>query len=196
MDESTGWSARRYLTLIIVVALHAALLVLLLAASRARTLPMSSVSAVQLVLLAPDRPPRLRIARVSVRPLSGATSITITQPVTEIPSLAVASTAGGSSNGDGSDVDWAAEARRALRAFEIRNHQALPNKSVSRRPEEENWLPNALHRSGEQFRTANGDWMVWINANCYQIASSASSAYTLDATLSQIICRHPSAAAQ
>jgi hypothetical protein len=196
MNESLRWRSRRWLTLAGVVAVHGALLALLVAASGMHTLPRSSDNAVQLIVLAPSHPPRVRVAKVSPRSLSGLTSITLTQPVSELTSQDVSSLAGGSSSGDGSDVDWAAEARRALRAFEIRNHQPSPSKSVSRRPEEDNSLPYVPHRAGEQFRTANGDWMVWINANCYQIASSASSVYTLDATLSQIVCRHSAAAAQ
>jgi hypothetical protein len=109
----------------------------------------------------------------------------------------MSSAATGPSSGDGSGVDWHAEARRALQAFEIRNRQLSSNKSVSGRPEDDNWLPNAQHRAGEQLKTANGDWIVWINANCYEIASSGPNGYAIGAALPDAICRrHSGNAAQ
>jgi hypothetical protein len=100
-----------------------------------------------------------------------------------------------SSDGSGSGVDWAAEARRALHAFEIRNRQPSINNSISSKPGEDNWWPQALHHAGDQFKTANGDWIVWINTNCYQVASSGPSAYALDAWQPQTICHDPSGTA-
>jgi len=182
--------------LITVLAIHAALLALLLAASQTRALRASSGNSVQLLFLAPDHTPRAKIAHISLRPLHSAPSIAIGPPVSDVPSLPISPTSSGSSREDGSDVDWSAEARRALRAFDIRSHLPANHKSVSARPEDESWLPTGAHRSGEQFKTPSGDWIVWINANCYQIASSSPSVYATDAEQSQIVCRRQSAAAQ
>jgi hypothetical protein len=85
-------------------------------------------------------------------------------------------------------VDWAAEARRAVQAFEIRSHQPSRNNSVSGSPAEDHWWPRVQHHAGDRFKTANGDWIVWINSSCYQVASSASLAGAPGATLPPTIC--------
>ncbi len=52
---------------------------------------------------------------------------------------------------------------------------------------DDNWWPR-VHHAGEQFKTANGDWIVWINSKCYQVAGSAPPAYAPGANLLQTIC--------
>jgi hypothetical protein len=192
MDESSHWGAPRYTTLAVVLVLHAALFTALLMTRRMRGLPAPHANAVELVLLAPANSPKVRRLNASPRRLNGDTAISIAPPVLDLPTLPMSSGAAGSSTGNGSGVDWHAEARRALQAFDIRNRQLSGNKSVSGRPEDDNWLPNAQHRSGEQLKTANGDWIVWINANCYQIASSNPSGYALGAVLPEAVCRRHS----
>ncbi len=112
-------------------------------------------------------------------------------PAFEAASFPLAA-APGAAKGEGSGIDWAAEARRALQAFEIRNHQPAANQSVSGGPEEDHWRPGAQHRAGERFKTASGDWIVWVDANCYEIASAGSGAYAHVAPLTQPICRDQS----
>jgi hypothetical protein len=38
------------------------------------------------------------------------------------------------------------------------------------------------------MRTANGDWIVWVNANCYRVATSAASTYARGGTLPPMTC--------
>jgi hypothetical protein len=92
-----------------------------------------------------------------------------------------------SSDGKGAGVDWAAEARRALHAFEIRNHEPPSNNSVSSEPGDA-WLRQVPHHAGEQFKTASGDWIVWINSSCYQVATAGPNVYAAYATLPQTSC--------
>lgn len=195
MNESKHWRVSRYAALAAVLILHAALFAALLMTPRIRGLPASQASAVELVLLAPVNPPKARTTPAALRRLSGDTAITIAVPVPDSPSLPSSSAAASSSMGNGSGVDWSAEARRALQAFEIRTNQLSSNKSVSGRPEDDNWLPNAQHRPGELLKTASGDWIVWIDANCYEIATAG--AHEVGAALPERICRrHSGSAAQ
>jgi hypothetical protein len=197
MDESNQWGIPRYATLVAVLILHAALFAALLLASRIRGFTASQASAVELVFLAPAHPPKERGVNPTRRRLSSDTAIRIAPPVLDAPTLPMALGAAGSSTGDGSGVDWHAEARRALQAFEIRNRRLSSNKSVSGRPEDDNWLPNASHRAGELLKTANGDWVVWIDANCYEIASSGPNGFAVGAALPEAVCRrHSGSAAQ
>jgi len=190
MDETQG-TAKRGAILAVVLMAHAAVFAALLMTARIGARPASQANAVELVFLAPANPPKVRRATAAHRRLSGEAALVIAPPVPDSPSLPLSGAAGSSSSGDGSGVDWAAEARRALQAFEIRRNQLSAAKSVSGRPEDDNWLPNAQHRAGEKMKTANGDWIVWINSNCYKIATSESSPYALGA-LPETICRRHS----
>ncbi len=193
MNESKQRAVSRYATLAAVLMLHAALFAALLMTPRIHGLPASRASTVELMFLAPANPPKARTTPAALRRLSGDTAITIAPPVPDSPSLPSSTAAASSSMGDGAGVDWTAEARRALQAFEIRTSQLSDNKSVSGRPEDDNWLPNAPHRVGEPLKTATGDWIVWINANCYEIATSGP--HVIGAALPETICRRHSGGA-
>jgi len=195
MNESKHWTVSRFAALAVVLIVHAALFAALLMAPRISGLPDSQASAVELVLLAPVNPPKARTTPAALRRLGGDAAITIAVPVPDSPSLPASSAPASSSMGNGSGVDWSAEARRALQAFEIRTNQHSSNKSVSGRPEDDNWLPNAQHRPGELLKTASGDWIVWIDANCYEIATAGP--HEAGAALPVTICRrHSGSAAQ
>jgi hypothetical protein len=180
MDDSNGWGLSRYVTVLVVVTLHLALFVALVMTSGTRGLPAPADHAVELLFLPPVNLPKVRSENARPRRLSGDTAITIAPPVPiESPSPSLSPRPASSSDGGGSGVDWAAEARRALQAFEIRKNQPRGNNSISSKPGEDNWWPKTQHHAGERFKTANGDWIVWINASCYQLASSGPSAYAL-----------------
>ncbi|MDP9082615.1 MAG: hypothetical protein M3N50_02460 [Pseudomonadota bacterium] len=85
-------------------------------------------------------------------------------------------------------MDWTAEAHRALQAFEIRNHQPGTGIPLSSSPAEQHWWPRTRHHAGDQYKTANGDWIVWISSNCYQVASSGSRGNAAVETLPNTIC--------
>ncbi len=184
------WGISRYATLLAVLMLHLALFLALLITPGTRNPPTSTMGAVQLLYLPPVFLPKVRSENARPQRLSGDTAITIAPPVLDSLSPSVSPAAAPSSDGSGSGVDWQAEARRALNAFEIRNRQPS-----SIKPAEDNWWPQAQHRAGERFKTANGDWIVWINANCYQVASSGLSAYAFGASLAQTVCLGQSGAA-
>ena len=194
MTDTKHWTVSRYAALAVVLILHAGLFAALLMMPRIGGLPAADMSAVELLLLAPATPPKARTTPAALKRLSGDAAKTIAVPVPDSPSLPSNSGAASPSRGDGSGVDWTAEARRALQAYDIRTNQLAGNKSVSGRPEDDSWLPNT-HRAGEPLKTASGDWIVWINANCYKIATSGPQ--VIGAALPQTICRrHSSGAAQ
>jgi len=193
MEEPNQEAGKRCATLALVLVLHAALFAALLMNPGTGTRRVLQPSAVELVYLAPANTPKVHRASAAPRRLGGQALVVIAPPAPDSPSLPLSGAASYYS-GDGPGVDWAAEARRALQAFEIRKNQPSGGKSVSGRPEDENWLPNAQHRAGEQMKTAEGDWIVWINANCYEIATSESSPYTVGA-LPETICRRHSGSA-
>jgi hypothetical protein len=196
MDRSRVWGLPRYVTLFVVLALHMALLAALMTASRNQPVSVSANESVELLYLPPPTIPKIRAENSRLRRLSGDTAITMAPPVLDsvlpAPSPPAVPADG---NGSGPGVDWAAEARRAIHAFEIRTHQPPKNISVSGSPAEEHWwLPGRRH-AGDQFKTASGDWIVWIDASCYQVATSATTS-VLGPSLPRTICLRESSARQ
>ena len=177
MDESTRWGSERYLTLLLVITVHAGLLAWLVSALRApRAAAEGSAESVQLVFIPPRILPRIRLESPQPLRLRMGTPAAPPPPRLDAASSLApeAPTGSGSTNG-GSGVDWAAEARRALQAFEIRSHQPASGNLVSRRsPAEQPWWP--AHRPGDRYKTADGNWIVWIDSSCYQVATSSPAA--------------------
>jgi hypothetical protein len=194
MDSSVRWGLRRYVTLLTVLMLHVTLIVVLLRAPGAGPLPASVEHPVELLYLSPVSLPKIRSQYAPPRRLN-ADSVITTAPIapTGLDSPAMATPLGASSDGKGSGVDWTAEAHRALHSYEIRNHQPPSNASVSGDPGDE-WLRQLQRHAGDQVRTPNGDWIVWISANCYQVASSGSSVFAAGAPLPKTICHEQSRA--
>jgi len=187
MDEPNKWGLPRYATLLVVLMLHLAVVAALLMTSQTRSLHTSTANSVQLLFLPRVNLPKVRSENARPHGLSGDMPIPIAPPVLDSLSSSMSPASASSSAGRGSGVDWAAEARRALRAYEIRRHNPSSEYLISTNPAEDNWWPQ--HHAGDQYKTANGDWVVWINANCYQVASSDPCAYALGALLPQTICR-------
>jgi hypothetical protein len=194
MDESRRWDFSRYTILTIVLALHLALVIMLAQASRIAAPAASMEQSVEVVFLPPPILPKVRSDNARPRRLRGDTAITVAPP--DLDSLLPSGQSLSGSNGQGAGVDWAAEARRALQAFEIRAHRPPSNSSVSGGPAEDNWWPRGRHRVGEQYKTANGDWIVWINDNCYQIALSGPGTSAAADTQPQTICPASSGASR
>ena len=187
MDQSEGWGRSRYVTLIMVIGVHVGLVAALMMASRVQIGALSTEQPVELLLFPPTTAPKVRPESFRPKRLSGDTAITMAPP--EFDSVAPSPASDPSAtNGNGSGVDWRAEARRALQAYEIRNRLPQSDNSLSGSPAEETWWPQAHRRAGMPFKTAGGDWIVWINSNCYQVATSDANAYTLGAMLPHTVC--------
>jgi hypothetical protein len=175
--------------LFIVLALHLAALTLLLAGSRTLKIGGASEQPIELMVLAPVKRPELRIE--SARPQHWSTNIAVALAPPALNSSSQAGP-GSAADGRGAAVNWVAEAHRAVRAFEIRTHQTANSAlSVSSSLDESGARE---HHAGDQMKTASGDWIVWINANCYQIAAWHSETPAIGAISPKTICRNPAAA--
>jgi hypothetical protein len=187
-----GWGLQRYATLLLVLAVHLGVFALLLMTPMTRGEPRSPLQSVELLLLTPADVPPIRVANLRPRRLSAATDLAITPPLLDSTSpSAPASPSDGpqsAARGNGSAVDWAAEAHRALQAFEIRNHQPKNDVLVTGSPAEEHWWPYTKHQPGDHFKTPSGDWIVWINSSCYQVANSGPNTYALGMAPPRTFC--------
>lgn len=185
--EQSRWGLRRYATLGVVLVAHAAVVMALLLGSYATDNTASANQSVELMYLPPAKMPTIRSENSLPQRLSADTAISIALPVLDAITTAPQAAAAGS-NGNGTGVDWRAEARRAVQAFEIRNHRPKSDYSMPGSAAEDIWWPRVRHFAGEQYRTSGGDWIVWINANCYQIATAGANAFAPGALLPQTIC--------
>jgi hypothetical protein len=167
-----------------VVVLHLALLALLLRPASPSGLSVATSHPLELMELPPM--PRSRIVPNNFRNHRIGSDVTrsIAPPV--VGSLSMAPAMSGA-DGTGEGVDWGAEARRALQAFEIRTNKNPNAPAPSRATTDDDWWPHAQHRAGEQYKTANGDWIIWIDSNCYQVAAATSS-NPLSGVVPQTVC--------
>ena len=176
--------------LFIVLALHAATLAMLLAGSRTLNIAGLAEHPVQLLVVPPVKPPEFRIENTLPQHWSTNIAVALAQPVLN---SSTQSASGSAPDGQGPAVNWAAEAHRAVRAFEIRTHQTANRAlSVSSSLDESG---SREHHAGDQMKTPAGDWIVWINADCYQIASGNSNAPAVGAISPKTICRNSAAGA-
>jgi hypothetical protein len=171
MDDANARGKSRPIIFFVVLALHLAILALLVSASRTLSVGVSAERSIEVMLIPPTKVPKVRAENTRRERLSTNIAIALAPPMLN---SSLQSGASSSPDGHGSAVNWAAEAHRALRAFEIRRDQA-PSSAQSVSSSLDDWWPGE-HHAGDQFKTDSGDWIVWINANCYQIASWHSNA--------------------
>lgn len=170
-DESNVWGAPRFITFLMVVAVHLAVLALLTMESRIRTPAGLANDSVELMLFPPAKLSKVRFQDARLQRVNADTAISTTLPGVTAPSLSAPASG---TDGDGSAVNWAAEAHRAVQAFEIRrNHPASVD--ISGSTSWTDWWPRE-HHAGERFKTDSGDWIVWISGSCYQLATAGSGA--------------------
>jgi hypothetical protein len=185
MDQSKRWGLTRYGALLLVLAAHVVLLLILMRESAQTSAAQNQP--LELLYLQPPKRPTIRAEVSRPKRLTADTALSIVPPVldsidpAQLPSASL-------SDGNGQGVDWKAEARRAVQAFEIRTREPPDYDGLSGSPAEEHWWPRTQHRPGTPFKTASGDWIVWINDHCYQVASSATHAFALGAQLPPTVC--------
>jgi hypothetical protein len=180
MGESNVWGTQRFVTLFVVLALHLAVLALLLIISPTRGPPASADNPVEVMFFPPTKVPKVRFENARPQRLNADTAITVTLPGLAAPSLSPPSSG---TEGNGATVNWVAEAHRAVQAVEIRRNHP-PNVAISSSPWSD-WWPRE-HHAGDRFKTESGDWIVWISASCYQVARWGPGAF--GSTPSPTIC--------
>jgi hypothetical protein len=183
MDEPNASGKSRPIIFLVVLTLHLAILALLVVASRTSSIAVPTEHSIEVMLLPPAKAPKVRAENTRPQRMSTNIAIALAPPVLN---SSVQSGSSSAPDGHGSAVNWAAEAHRALRAFEIRRDQP-PSSAVSVSTSLDD-LWSREHHAGDSFKTDSGDWIVWINANCYQIASWHSNAAASGPGPSHTIC--------
>ena len=164
--KSSALSVSRWSVVIAVLALHLAVVALLLMESRSPTGFPSSLPSIEVTILPPPKMPTARADGAHLRRLKIDAGIALAPP--SLDASWQSASAGGSEGGT-PGINWAAEARRAVKAFEIRRDQQVTHETLGLSLWD-SWLARQPHHAGERLRTDNGDWIVWVNADCYQVA--------------------------
>jgi hypothetical protein len=184
MGMSSVWKPSRLIAILAVLVLHLAVIALLLMSARSPVGPVATNPPIEVVFLPPAKAPKMLADIAPPKHLLTDVGVSISPPALDgSSSPAPVAQAGGG----GAGVNWAAEAHRAVKAFEIRRDQNVSHASLGLSPWD-GWLPEGVNLAGDKFRTDSGDWIVWINGNCYQVASWQEDAPLLDETGPRTIC--------
>jgi hypothetical protein len=171
MDDSESWKRARYLTLIVVIALHAALIVMLVKFNQVRNASTLTSTPLQLRFLPPERAPLTPPGLPSKGSFKSFDVVPPTLPtLTAVPmeSSEVDST---------KSIDWAAEAKIVAAASAAgASHRPfgthVPSEAAASAAAGASSTP--AHKAGDQDRTDTGDWVVFVSNNCYQISKALS----------------------
>jgi hypothetical protein len=119
------------------------------------------------MFLPPAKMPTTRADGAHLQRLKVDTGLSLAPP--SLSSSWQSESAGGSDGGT-PGVNWTAEARRAVKAFEIRRDEQVTHGTLGISLWD-SWLARQPHHAGERLRTDSGDWIVWIDSDCYQVAN-------------------------
>jgi hypothetical protein len=164
--ESRAWTASRWSAVVAVLALHLAVVALWLMDSHSPPGFPSAAPSIEVMILPPPKLPTARADGAHLQRLKVDTGISLAPP--SLDSSWQSASAGGSEGGT-PGVNWAAEAHRAVKAFEIRRDQQVTHETLGISLWD-SWLARQPHHAGERLRTDNGDWIVWVDSDCYQVA--------------------------
>jgi hypothetical protein len=164
--KSSAWNVSRWSAVIAVLALHVAVVALLLMGSHSPAGFPSVAPAIEVMFLPPAKMPTARADGAHLQRLKVDAGLALAPPSVD---ASWQSESAGGSDGGTPGVNWAAEARRAVKAFEIRRDQQVTHSTLGISVWD-SWLARQPHHAGERLRTDNGDWIVWIDADCYQVA--------------------------
>ena len=148
------------------LALHLAVVAVWLMGGRLPPGFPPAAPAIEVMVLPPPKMPTARADGAHLQRLKVDVGMSLAPP--SLDSSWQSASAGGSDGGT-PGVNWAAEARRAVKAFEIRRDQQVTHETLGISLWD-SWLARQPHHAGERLRTENGDWIVWIDSNCYQVA--------------------------
>jgi hypothetical protein len=184
--RADAWNVSRAIVLFVVLGMHAGLLALWFTPFQRRSVAASALATRPMLLLYLPKPKVSKLRAENIRPERLSTDIAIAAAP---PLLDPSSQSGPAAapDGHGAAVNWAAEAHRAVRAFEIRRDQPPSGALSVSFPLEEWWRRE--HHAGDRFKNDAGDWIVWINADCYQVAGWRSNASPIGVPPPPTICR-------
>jgi hypothetical protein len=173
----------RLIASLVVLACHLGVIALLLESTSSKV--GAGVDApLELIYLPPVKFPQALADTAHPKHVNVDVGLALTPPSLDGSSLPAPVSQNG---GGGAGVNWTAEAHRAVKAFEIRRDEHVVHSALGTSPWD-GWLPVGEHHAGDKYRTESGDWIVWLDSNCYQIASWRDGTPVRDENPPQTIC--------
>ena len=165
MGGPKTWGLRRGIAFAAVVTLHAGLVITLTVAFRTPTSPSSSTEFISALIFLSARPPPATSSNPRRPQVAHKTSPAAPlEPPTPLPAAI------NFPLGADTVIDWAAEARRAAAgvtgAHNVREFGRTPGAGSGHAPQRS----SPAHAAGEQYRTADGAWIVWVSDRCYIVS--------------------------
>jgi hypothetical protein len=165
MDAAHKWGRSRYIALLIVSALHLGLVIALIIAAKNRILLTSAPNPIELLVL-----PRNTTPEISVPPAPANRTKKAT-PAAAPPSSAITIDAlAAPADNAGPLVDWAQEARKVAAGIAKQGSAERRKDSAPSPPSP--FAPPPIHHKGEQYATGDGQWIVYVSDDCYQVSKS------------------------
>lgn len=170
---STAQRRSRYFALLVVIALHCAVIAVLVVSSKARRRLAASPAPIELLFFPPS--PAAAAAAASTMPTETALPKLSRKPQSTsvaVPESTLAPNVGAPQQSTAAPIDWAGEAQSVAAAVAAKpvnprlNDEAppLPPKSI---------FPEApAHHAGEEFTTVSGERAVFVSDNCYQVSKT------------------------
>jgi hypothetical protein len=170
MDESQKWGRSRYFALLIVFALHVALVIALIVAVKTRGLLTPAPNPIELLLLSPNTVPQTAPPSALVsRPKNVKSSaVPPSSAITIDPSAAPV-------NNVGPLVDWAQEAQDVAAGIAKKSSAESRHDTAPAPTPRSPYTPPPVHHKGEQYPTGDGQWIVFVSDDCYQVSKSITS---------------------
>ena len=170
MEDTSDSRSPRFLILLGVIAFHAVILSWLLAASRYPLDLTSPDRFVELFLVPPPNiQPKGRPLSALVLPPERHLPPLPSDALTEVVPLPASPTEGEATR----DVDWGEEVHRAAETAADDGSTFAGNDKPDSVSSRSSRFPAPRHHAGEQFRLDTGDWVVWVNDDCYQVSEWA-----------------------
>jgi hypothetical protein len=174
----------RLIALLVVLGCHLGVIALLVAGSASSKVGADAANPpLELIYLPPVKFPQALADSAHPKHVNVNVGLALAPPSLDTSSLPAPVSQNG---GGGAGVNWTAEAHRAVKAFEIRRDEHVIHSVLGTSPWD-GWLP-LTHHAGDKYRTESGDWIVWIDSNCYQIASWRDGTPVRDENPPQTIC--------
>jgi hypothetical protein len=169
MDESKKWGQSRFVALLIVLALHVSVMIALIIVAKTRILVTSTRNPVELLVL-----PRNSPTQIPVPPPAAASRSRKAAPATLPPSSAITiDPSAAAADRVAAPVDWALEAQSVAAGIAKKDSAGRSREAVSSPPSP--FAAPPPHHKGEQIPTADGQWIVYVSDDCYQVSKSITS---------------------
>jgi len=165
--DAAIWERSRLATLLLVLGLHAGVIAWLVALREPGPSAEYADPPLEIVYLPPVKYPQALADTAHLKHLYVNVDLSISPPLLDSDAIPAPVSQTG---GHGAGVNWAAEAHRAVKAFEIRRDEHVIHSALGTSVWD-GWAPPGEHHPGDRYRTESGDWLVWIDNNCYQIAT-------------------------